>query len=173
MKWDSYIKGFKNYLQLEKSLSKNSIQAYIHDTKLLVSFLEETNLNLIPQQVTLSVLQDFVMWINMRNLNARSQARIISGTKAFFNYLILEEIIESNPTELLESPEIGRKLPDTLSFEEIEMIINSIDLSKTDGERNKAILETLYGCGLRVSELINIKITNLYFNDGFIKIIGK
>jgi len=173
MKWDSYIKGFKNYLQLEKSLSKNSIQAYIHDTKLLVNFLEETNLNLIPQQVTLSVLQDFVMWINIRNLNARSQARIISGTKAFFNYLILEEIIESNPTELLESPEIGRKLPDTLSFDEIEMIINSIDLSKTDGERNKAILETLYGCGLRVSELINIKITNLYFNDGFIKIIGK
>lgn len=173
MKWDSYIKGFKNYLRLEKSLSDNSIQAYIHDIKLLVGFMEEKNLNLNPQQIKLSVLQDFVMWINKTGLNARSQARIISGTKAFFNYLILEEILESNPSELLEAPKIGRKLPDTLSFDEIEMIINAIDLSKPEGERNKAILETLYGCGLRVSELISMKITNLYFNDGFIKITGK
>ena len=173
MKWDSYIKGFKNYLRLEKSLSENSIQAYIHDIKLLVKFLEEKNLNLIPKQIKLSVLQDFVMWINKIGLNARSQARIISGIKAFFNYLNIEEILESNPTELLESPKIGRKLPDTLSFEEIEKIINAVDLSKPVGERNKAILETLYGCGLRVSELTNMKITNLYFNDGFIKIIGK
>ena len=173
MKWDSYIKGFKNYLRLEKSLSDNSIQAYIHDIKLFVGFMEEKNLNLNPQQIKLSVLQDFVMWINKTGLNARSQARIISGTKAFFNYLILEEILESNPSELLEAPKIGRKLPDTLSFDEIEMIINAIDLSKPEGERNKAILETLYGCGLRVSELISMKITNLYFNDGFIKITGK
>lgn len=173
MKWDSYIKGFKNYLRLEKSLSDNSIQAYIHDIKLLVGFMEEKNLNLNPQQIKLSVLQDFVMWINKTGLNARSQARIISGTKAFFNYLILEEVLESNPSELLEAPKIGRKLPDTLSFDEIEMIINAIDLSKPEGERNKAILETLYGCGLRVSELISMKITNLYFNDGFIKITGK
>ena len=173
MKWDSYIKGFRNYLRLEKSLSDNSIQAYIHDIKLLVSFLEEEKLNLTPKQIKLSVLQDFVMWINKIGLNARSQARIISGIKAFFNYLIMEEILESNPTELLEAPKIGRKLPDTLSFDEIEMIINAVDLSKPEGERNKAILETLYGCGLRVSELTNIKITNLYFKEDFIKIIGK
>ncbi len=173
MKWDSYIKGFRNYLRLEKSLSDNSIQAYIHDIKLLVSFMEEEKLNLTPKQIKLSILQDFVMWINKTGLNARSQARIISGIKAFFNYLIIEEIIESNPTELLESPKIGRKLPDTLSFDEIEMIINAVDLSKPEGERNKAILETLYGCGLRVSELTNIKITNLYFKEDFIKIIGK
>ena len=173
MKWDSYIKGFRNYLRLEKSLSDNSIQAYIHDIKLLVSFMEEEKLNLTPKQIKLSVLQDFVMWINKIGLNARSQARIISGIKAFFNYLIMEEILESNPTELLEAPKIGRKLPDTLSFDEIEMIINAVDLSKPEGERNKAILETLYGCGLRVSELTNIKITNLYFKEDFIKIIGK
>ena len=173
MKWDSYIKGFRNYLRLEKSLSDNSIQAYIHDIKLFVSFMEEEKLNLTPKQIKLSVLQDFVMWINKTGLNARSQARIISGIKAFYNYLIMEEILESNPTELLEAPKIGRKLPDTLSFEEIEMIINAVDLSKAEGERNKAILETLYGCGLRVSELTNIRITNLYFKEGFIKIVGK
>ncbi len=173
MIWQSYIKGFKAFLQLERSLSVNSIEAYIHDIEKFVQYLDCQKLNITPEKIELKHLQDFLKWINELGMGARSQSRIISGIKAFYKYLLLEDIIKVNPTELLESPRIGRKLPDTLSIEEINKLIEAIDLSKPEGVRNKAILETLYGCGLRVSELTGLKISNLYFNEGFIKIIGK
>lgn len=173
MIWQNYINGFKAYLKLEKSLSINSVEAYIHDIEKLSRFFDLKNKNISPEKVTLSELQDFIKWINELGLTATSQARIISGIKAFYKYLLLEDIISQSPAELLEAPRTGRKLPDTLDIEEINSLINAIDLSKPEGTRNKAMLETLYGCGLRVSELIGLKISNLYFNDGFIKITGK
>ena len=173
MIWQSYIKGFKAFLQLERSLSVNSIEAYIHDIEKFVQYLDCQKLNITPEKIELKHLQDFLKWINELGMGARSQSRIISGIKAFYKYLLLEDIIKVNPTELLESPKIGRRLPDTLSVEEINKLIEAIDLSKPEGVRNKAILETLYSCGLRVSELTGLKISNLYFNEGFIKIIGK
>ncbi len=173
MKWQNYINGFKEYLRLEKALSANSVDAYIHDIEKFVQFLQTTNKEISPDQVKLKDLKDFLLWINSFGLSAKTQARIISGIKAFYKYLILEDLIRQNPAELLESPKTGRKLPDTLSLKEINKLIDTIDLSKPEGIRNKAILETLYSCGLRVSELINLKISNLYFNDGFIKITGK
>lgn len=173
MIWQNYINGFKGYLKLEKSLANNSIEAYCHDIDKFSQYLELSQKNISPEQVTLSDLKEFIHWINDLGLSAKSQARLISGIKAFFKYLVLEDIIRQNPAELLESPKVGRKLPDTLSIEEINNIINAIDLSKPEGTRNKAILETLYGCGLRVSEVINLRISNLYFDEGFIKIKGK
>lgn len=173
MIWQNYINGFKGYLKLEKSLANNSIEAYCRDIDKFSQYLELSQKNISPEQATLSDLKEFIHWINVIGLSAKSQARLISGIKAFFKYLILEDIIRQNPAELLESPKVGRKLPDTLSVEEINKIINAIDLSKPEGTRNKAILETLYGCGLRVSEVINLKISNLYFTEGFIKIKGK
>lgn len=173
MIWDNYIKGFKTYLQLEKSLSANSIEAYIHDVEKLTQYLEVRNLKLTPEKIVLHDLQDFVKWLNELGVNARTQSRIISGIKSFYKYLLLEDTIKSNPTELLESPKIGRHLPDTLSLEEINKIISAIDLSKPEGQRNKAMLETLYSCGLRVSELIDLRISGLHFNSGFINVIGK
>lgn len=173
MIWQSYIKGFKAYLRLEKGLSVNSVDAYIRDIEKLVQYLDSKQLKLTPDQIKLKDLKDFIEWINGFGLSAKTQARIISGIKAFYKYLILEDLIGQNPAELLESPKIGRKLPDTLSLEEINTLIETIDLSKPEGIRNKAMLETLYGCGLRVSELVNLNISNLYFNDGFIKVTGK
>jgi integrase/recombinase XerD len=173
MIWQNYIRGFIGYLKLEKSLSVNSIDAYAHDIRKLLQFFEVTNKNIPPENVTTEDLKEFIHWINGFGISAKSQARIISGIKAFYKYLIQEDIIKQNPAELLESPKIGRDLPDTLSVLEINKLISAIDLSKPEGTRNKAMLETLYGCGLRVSELINLKISNLYFNDGFIKITGK
>ena len=173
MIWQNYINGFKAYLKLEKSLSTNSVEAYIHDIEKLSQFFDLKNKNISPEKVTLSELQDFIKWINELGLTATSQARIISGIKAFYKYLLLEDIISQSPAELLEAPRTGRKLPDTLDIEEINSLINAIDLSTPEGTRNKAMLETLYGCGLRVSELIGLQISNLYFNDGFIKITGK
>jgi integrase/recombinase XerD len=173
MNWDTYIKGFKTYLQFEKSLSSNSIEAYINDVQKFIQYLNSLNLKLSPLNIDLKHLQNFIKWINELGMSACTQARMISGIKAFYKYLLLENLISKNPTELLESPKIGRKLPDTLNVYEIDQIIGAIDLSKPEGERNKAILETLYGCGLRVSELINLKISNLFFNDNFIKIVGK
>ncbi len=173
MIWQNYINGFKGYLKLEKSLANNSIEAYCRDIDKFSQYLKISQKNISPEQVTLIDLKEFIHWINKLGLSAKSQARLISGIKAFFKYLVLEDIIRQNPAELLESPKVGRKLPDTLSIEEINKIINAIDLSKPEGTRNKAILETLYGCGLRVSEVINLKISNLYFNEGFIKIKGK
>lgn len=173
MNWKLHLKGFKSFLALEKSLSKNSISAYISDVEKLAQFTEEAKIDLSPERITYQHLKEFIHWINKMGVSASTQARIISGIKAFYKYLLIEEIIDHNPTELLESPRVGRKLPDILSIDEIIQLIDGVDLSTENGERNKAILETLYGCGLRVSELINLQISNLYFKQGFIKLIGK
>jgi len=173
MNWENSIIQFKNYLKLERSLSENSVKAYESDIRKFATYLEIQKLSISPVQVELKHLKNFIEWINEFGINSRSQSRIISGLKAFFKYLILEDIIESDPANLLESPKLGRKLPEVLSIEEIDRIISAIDLSTAEGQRNKAIIETLYSCGLRVSELINLKITNLYFDEGFIRVIGK
>ncbi|MFP4025197.1 MAG: site-specific tyrosine recombinase XerD [Thiohalospira sp.] len=173
MNWESVIIQFRNFLKLEKSLSENTISAYEADINKFVRFLEIKEWNETPVTITLHHLKEFMQWINEIGLHARSQARIISGLKAFYKYLIIEDFIEKDPTTLLETPKIGRKLPEVLSIEEIDQIIGAIDLSQPEGQRNKAIIETLYSCGLRVSELINLRITNLFFNDGFIKVTGK
>lgn len=173
MSWEQTIIQFRNFLKLERSLSGNSIDAYETDIRKLVAFLEIKKQTTLPQQIKLEDLKNFIEWINELGLHARSQMRIISGLKSFFKFLLLDNQIESDPTRLLESPKTGRKLPEVLSILEIDQIIAAIDLSTPEGQRNKAIIETMYSCGLRVSELVNLKITNLYFNDGFIKVIGK
>lgn len=173
MNWEIYKGGFKSFLILEKSLSKNSIEAYLRDVNKLIQFLENKQYTLHPKDLQLKHLQEFIKWINDLGMSASSQARVISGIKGFYKYLLLENILDSDPTLLLESPKLGRKLPDILSIEDINKIINIIDLSKPESQRNKAMLETLYSCGLRVSELIELKISNLYLKDGFIKVIGK
>ncbi|MFH2142456.1 MAG: site-specific tyrosine recombinase XerD [Bacteroidota bacterium] len=173
MNWDEEIIEFKNYLRLEKSLSQNSIEGYLHDVNGLKQYLDLIKLNVSPTQVEMRHLTDFIGWINEMGLSARTQARMISGIKAFFKYLLLEEKTDFDPSSLLETPRIGRKLPVYLSIEEIDTIISVIDLSKPEGQRNKAIIETLYSCGLRVTELIELRISNLFFKDGFIKVIGK
>lgn len=165
--------GFKSHLQLEKALSLNSVEAYIHDVIKLTQFLEIKGINVMPEKVELSVLQDFLHWITDLGMTARTQARVISGLKSFYGYLLLENVVQKDPTEMVESPKIGRKLPVTLDITEIDRILRVIDLSSDEGKRNRAILETLYGCGLRVSELIGLKISCLYFNEGFIKVTGK
>jgi len=171
--WQSYIRGFEAYLKLERSLSQNSVEAYVHDVVKLSQYLEIADLSLTPEQISLKHLQDFLKWITELGMTARTQARVISGMKAFYKYLFLENIVALDPTEMLESPKIGRKLPDTLSIEEINQMIATLDLSKPEGGRNKAMLETLYGCGLRVTELVNLQISNLFFNEGFIWVVGK
>jgi integrase/recombinase XerD len=173
MNWSSTIKGFKSYLQLELSLSINSVEAYLRDVEKFVQYLELKEINVAPNKVEQDQIEAFLQWVSEIGLNARSQARILSGLKAFYKYLLMEDVIESAPTELLETPKIGRRLPEVLSINEINTIIEAVDLSKDEGERNKALLETLYSCGLRVSELINLKISNLMLNEGFIKVIGK
>ena len=173
MKWDDSIKGFESYLRLEKALSQNSINAYINDINKLVDFLKIDYKGITPQKVKLPQLRGFVEWLNSKGVSPRTQARTISGIKSFYKFLLIEEKINSDPTSLLESPKIGRKLPDVLSQAEIDMLIQAIDTDKSEGQRNKAILETLYSCGLRVSELVSLKISNLYFDQGFIKIEGK
>ncbi|MBC8265513.1 MAG: site-specific tyrosine recombinase XerD [Flavobacteriales bacterium] len=171
MSWESSILGFKNYLTIERSLSANSVDAYIRDVKKLANFTKEKKKSEL--QINKSDLSDFVIFISKEGLSARSQGRIISGIKAFYKYLIMEDYISADPTELLESPKIGMKLPDTLSIEEIDKLIAAIDLSTGQGERNRAMLEILYSCGLRVTELITLKLSNVSFVEGFIKIIGK
>lgn len=173
MNWQIYLSNFKSYLRLEKSLSPNSISAYISDVQKLIQYLEFEKLEVSPENITLRQLQDFISWIAKMEIAASSQARIISGIKAFYKYLLLEDIITEDPTQLLESPRLKRSLPEVLNVEEIKNLIDTIDLSKENGERNKAILETLYACGLRVSELINLKISNIYFKEEFIRVIGK
>lgn len=173
MDWQSSIKGFQAYLKLEKSLSENSIEAYLRDINKLHQYLNLVNDTTQPEKIELQQLTQFIQYISKLGLNDRSQARIISGVKAFYKYLLMEDVILNNPTELLESPKLSRKLPDTLSYEEIASMINAIDLSKEEGMRNKAILETLYSCGLRVTELINLKLSNLFLEVEFIKVIGK
>jgi integrase/recombinase XerD len=173
MNWDSCIDNFKAFLKLEKSLSPNSVEAYTSDIKKLASFLEMQHMELSPLQVEPGHLSDFVSWINQLGLGARSQARIISGIRAFYKYLLLEDLIDSDPTALLETPKTGRKLPEVLSVEEIDLILAQIDLSKPEGRRNRAMLEVLYGSGLRVSELTDLRLSNIYFERGFIRIKGK
>ena len=173
MNWETSIIQFRNYLKLERSLSDNSVQAYETDIRKLVTYLKMYELHTSPLNIKLQHLKNFIEWINELGLSATSQARIISGLKAFFKYLILDDIIESDPSTLLEAPRLGRKLPEVLSIDEINRILSAIDLSQPPGQRNKAIIETLYSCGLRVSELINLKISNLYFDDGFIRVVGK
>ncbi|OPZ99782.1 MAG: Tyrosine recombinase XerD [Bacteroidetes bacterium ADurb.Bin408] len=171
--WSSYLTGFKTFLKIEKSLSPHSVEAYLNDIKKLTAWLEITNRNCSPGELLLKDFQDFLKWINELGLSPNSQARLISGIKAFYHYLLLENVITTDPTELLEGPKTGRKLPDVLDVNEINKLISAIDLSKPEGERNKAILETLYSCGLRVSELVNLKISNIYFDEGFVRITGK
>jgi integrase/recombinase XerD len=171
--WEPYKKGFKAYLQLEKSLSENSVEAYIHDIEKFTQFLSITHSEKAPREIELSDLDLFLKWINEWGLSPSSQARIISGLKSFYKYCLQEQISVSNPTELLEAPKLGKHLPDTLSYDEIEKIISSLDLSTPEGMRNKAIIETLYSCGLRVSELVNLKLSCLYFDAGYVRITGK
>lgn len=171
--WHAYKKGFKAYLQLEKSLSDNSVEAYLHDIEKLTTFLSANNNLKTPSEIELKDLELFIRWISELGMTAGSQARIISGLKSFFKYCLLEQIITIDPSSLLESPKLKRTLPDILSFDEIEKIISQLDLSKPEGGRNKAMLETLYSCGLRVSELVNLRLSCLYLDAGFIRVIGK
>lgn len=173
MPWKAEKQGFKSFLKLERSLSENSIEAYIHDIEKLTQFLEYKKYAFTPKELELKHFQEFLKWVNELGMNARTQARMISGIKSFYKYLLMENLVNNDPTTLLETPRIGRKLPDTLSVDDINKIIDAIDLSKPEGTRNKAMLETLYSSGLRVSELVNLKISGLFFNDGFIKVIGK
>ena len=171
MSWENSIKEFKYYLKVERSLADNSVNAYIRDIRKLADFSSKIKVNEL--NITVDEIREFIADLNSKNISARSQARIISGVKAFFKYLIIEDYITNDPTMLIENPKIGLKLPEVLSVDEIELIISSIDLSSKQGERNRAILETLYSCGLRVTELINLKISNINFKEGYIKVIGK
>lgn len=173
MHWDKEIDSFKEYLKLEKNLTSNSIHAYETDLKKLVAFLEENNYKVGPEDIKLSHLKELMAWVTEKGISPRTQARIISGIKSFYKFLMIEEKVDRDPTALLSTPKIGRKLPQILSVEEIDAIINSIDTRKAEGQRNKAILETLYSCGLRVTELIDLKISNLFFENGNIRIVGK
>jgi integrase/recombinase XerD len=171
--WESYKKGYKAWLQLERSLSDNSIEAYLHDIDKFTQYLQTTGDLKAPDTVALKDLQSFLHWIATLGLNASSQARILSGIRSFYKYCFIEQIVRQDPTTLLESPKLKRALPDVLSSGEIEKIIEQIDLSKPEGHRNKAILETMYSCGLRVSEVVNLRISCLYLDVGYIRVIGK
>lgn len=172
MNWNSYIKSYQSYLKIERGLSKNTIENYSFDIERLCLFLSENDIITSPLKIEEETIQQFIYAISSQ-VNPRSQARIISGLKSFFGYLIFEDYRVDNPMELIESPKTGRKLPDTLSTQEIDGLIKAIDLTSNEGERNRAMLETLYGCGLRVSELVSLKISDLFFDEGFIKITGK
>jgi integrase/recombinase XerD len=170
--WESHKKGYKAYLQLEKSLSENSVQAYLRDVKKLTTWLQQSKQLKAPADIELRDLEQFLESINP-STNAASQARIISGLRSFFRYCVLEDIRQTDPTVLLEAPRLKRSLPDVLSFEEIELLIKQIDLSRPEGGRNKALLETLYSCGLRVTELVNLRLSGLYLDVGFVRVTGK
>ena len=171
--WEAYKKGYKAYLQLEKSLSDHSVEAYLHDVEKFTQFMEEANVMKTPADTNLKDLQHFIQWVAKLGLTESSQARIISGLRSFFKYCLVENISKTDPTILLEAPRLRRNLPDTLSFEEIESILSKIDMSKPEGGRNKAILETMYSSGLRVSEVVNLRLSCLYLDVGFIRVIGK
>ncbi|MEY2829849.1 MAG: site-specific tyrosine recombinase XerD [Bacteroidota bacterium] len=173
MNWQPYINGFKAYLKLERSLSDNTIEAYQHDIEKLVQYLNINNISISPMEMELKILKKFVQWIYDLGMTDYSQARIISGIKAFYKYLLMEDLLDKSPAELLEAPELKRQLPDTLDITEIETLLNAIDVSKPEGARNRAMIETLYSCGLRVTELVNLKISHLYFDEHFIRVIGK
>ncbi len=173
MDWLKEIRGFKNFLKLERGLSLNSIEAYIKDTQKLFQFQEIKNLNKKPSDINANEIHDFLVFLNSLHLAANSQARILSGIKAFYEYLILENLTQTDPTSLISAPKIIRKLPETLHYHEIESMLSLIDLSSPQGTRNKAIIETMYSCGLRVSEVITLKISDCKFEEGFLRIIGK
>ena len=172
MKWNESISDYTHFLKIERGLSSHTIQSYIRDIKKLITFLDKKQIICSPIEINEDLIQEFVYQI-AKEISPRSQARIISGLRSYFDYLIFENYRASNPTDLIETPKIGIKLPDTLSKEEIDSLISAVDLSKGDGERNRAMLETMYGCGLRVSELIDLKISDLFFDEGFVKIVGK
>ncbi len=171
--WQSYTQGFKMYLQLEKSLAANSIEAYMHDVEILQQFLYTKHVTIQPQNITITVLREFIKWVHEIGFTASSQARILSGIKAFYKYLFLEDIIKQNPAELLESPKQKRSLPDVLNIHEIDAMIATLDQTTHEGIRNKALVETMFSCGLRVSETVALKISDMHTSDGFIKVTGK
>ncbi|MDB5120881.1 MAG: site-specific tyrosine recombinase XerD [Sphingobacteriales bacterium] len=173
MDWRTDIKGFKSYLKLERSLSANTVEAYLHDVDKLKQFIEINNLDINPVKITSLHLKSFLIWINELGMTPPTQARVLSGLKAFFKYLMLENLIIDDPASLLETPKTNRKLPDTINILEINNLISAIDLSKPEGMRNKAMIEVLYGCGLRVSELVSLKLSNLFLDIEFIKVVGK
>ncbi|WP_417857185.1 site-specific tyrosine recombinase XerD [Xanthomarina gelatinilytica] len=172
MKWEHALKDYKLYLKIERGLSNNSITSYGLDVEKLIGFLEDKHISVSPMNISKETIQQYIYEL-AKTVNVRTQSRMISGLRSFFNYLIFEDYRVDNPLELIESPKIGRKLPDTLSLDDINRLIAAIDLSKAEGERNRAMLETLYSCGLRVSELTNLKISDLFFDEGFIKVTGK
>ena len=173
MNWLESKKGYETFLRIEKSLSPNSVSAYVNDINKLILFVEEHYPNLTPETVKLAQLRKFVEWMNQTGISPRTQARTISGIKSYYKFLLIEEVVENDPTTLLESPRIGRKLPEILTDDEINKLIEAIDVTKAEGLRNRAILETLYSCGLRVSELVDLKVSNLHFEQEFLRIAGK
>lgn len=173
MSWDIYIQEFENHLKLERSLSANSVEAYVRDMAKLQQFLSIKGKDVLPHKVVLQDLQDFLAYLNELGMSAFSQARIISGVKSFFRFLVYEGELKEDPTELLEAPKLGRKLPDTLSLHEIDQLLSAIDHSKPEGMRNRAMLETLYSSGLRVSELVGLRLSNVHFDVGFLRVVGK
>lgn len=172
MKWQNALQDYRHYLKLERGLSANSIENYSLDLVKLINYLDVNEIQVSPIKITNKTIQEFI-YSASKDLKARSQSRLISGLRSFFSYLVFEDYRKDNPLDLMESPKIGRKLPDTISIEEVDRIIAAVDLSKNEGERNRAIIETLYGCGLRVSELIDLKLSDLFFEEGFIKVTGK
>ena len=172
MKWQEALNDFSLYLKIERGMSKHTVQNYTLDVQKLIAYLESREMTLGPLQITSTQIQEFIYEI-AKEINPRTQSRLISGLRSFYDYLIFENYLNSNPLERIEAPKIGRKLPDTLSVGEIDLIVSAIDLSESNGERNRAIIETLYSCGLRVSELTALKISDLFFEEGFIKVTGK
>lgn len=173
MRWESAIKGFVSFLRLEKSLAQNSIQAYLNDLNQFVEFLTEKKYALSPSEVEHRHLVQFIEWLNEHKQSAATQSRVISGIRSFYRYLLLENLVTKNPAELIETPKTGRKLPDVLSVNDIDNLLNAVDISTPKGYRDRTMLETMYACGLRVSELVNLKISDLFFDTGFIRVIGK
>jgi len=173
MDWNSSIKGFKSYLKLERSLSKNSIDAYVYDIEKLQQYFDFIKKSISPTDVNTKDIKEFLVWINELGMTPSSQARVLSGIKAYYKYLMLEDLLKVDPSAVIETPKLGRKLPDTLSLEDINKLLDSIDVSTPEGARNKAILETLYACGLRVTELVNLKISSIFWDIDFLKVTGK
>lgn len=173
MSWKSLIKGYENYLKIEKSLSSNTVDAYIRDINKMDGFFNNEDSSKKITLISHENFQNYLSQLNEQKINARSQSRVISSIRSFFKYLMIEKIIDNNPSELLENPKTGKKLPEFLTIDEIDLMVSQINRSKSDGERNIAILEVLYGCGLRVTELIELKISEIYWKEGFIRIIGK
>lgn len=173
MNWQVNIKGFQTYLRLEKSLSRNSVVAYTEDVGRFLQFLSDKKYDLQAEKIEHKHLTEFLQWLNEKDRSATTQSRVISGIRAFYKYLLVENLVTKNPTELLENPKTGRKLPDVLNVNDIDGLLNAVDLSLPEGQRNRTMLETMYSCGLRVSELVNLKISDLFFDTGFVRVIGK